>query len=368
MDIYKFYNNSILYKIRAITSCDMTKLFTIACMTNDIFVIKKLLSTDKHFNIDPISINIIFRMKFVELIKIIAVNKKIKFKVNPCFDTWIFNEDHIELLKILILNDKLSQICDIHTPKLLKTYAFKYIELIDILVKHFKYDINSTLLYACRYCENYDYIKALILSYRNNNIININNLMCEAATYGQLKIMKLIYSVYSNINHVMILNQSGSSKLYKNIEIIKYLHTKKLVTQQNFIQNECVDTACKCGNIEIVKYLIDDVGIKPITSNIKNGFLNKYIDIVKYLMRYNSIDLSFDNNALLKYAIENHDMELFKFLMLDFKVHVKYNNNVIFDLAFYAGNMKVIKFLMRNIKNAKIFITNSLDILDKIEF
>lgn len=189
-----------------------------------------------------------------------------------------------------------------------------------------------------------------------------NNLKC---------IKRLIYVINDINNNVIPLFNWNAKK--GNLNIVKYFVGNEILTAKKIRdlakgRMECLYLACKYGQIEVVKYLINNFNLKmgdirsPNGNNLAlyNASTNGHLDIVKYLVdntRLTIEDVCSKGNSILKStSIANH-FDIVKYFIEEFDLTINdicSNDNIIIKYACSHGNLNMVKYLLSKRKDGHI--------------
>lgn len=153
------------------------------------------------------------------------------------------------------------------------------------------------------------------------------------------------YNLYNNCN-IQSLNRSLNNACKNgDLDKVKYLLDSPQLTLKSEIQNnnyEGLVSASWEGNIEVVKYLLTNYDSKDKKlSNLalsKAASGNKH-ELMNFLLTSNEIpykaDLNQQSNAIFLEALHNHRLKLIKYLIFDLDItltpvieHLLKNNNI----------------------------------------
>ena len=83
--------------------------------------------------------------------------------------------------------------------------------------------------------------------------------------------------------------------------------------------NESLNKAIKAGNIDIVKYFIEEMEIQPTEADLNAAVANNNLELIKYLSQYKFVpDAGAVQNAIME-AIRRDDVELVKYYMANYE-------------------------------------------------
>lgn len=154
-----------------------------------------------------------------------------------------------------------------------------------------------------------------------------------------------------------------------NLEIVKYLIEDKKVKLSpgplevmsdfgiilQYGYDILVDNAAKSGNLELVKYLIENRNFQLTAYTVDNAAKSGNLNMVKYLIEEKRI---IPDDATLRYAIKSKNIEILKYLIDEKKVSFRES---ILRTAAADGNLQIVKYLVeeKGLKPDKITFGNA---------
>lgn len=208
-------------------------------------------------------------------------------------------------------------------------------------------------------CDKHFFIYKLH-SKRINDIWSLLHLACY---YGYMDIVKDLISIGANVNCV-----SSKGRLPIHYSILKKHDdiTKTLLSTRNIDisletnkQYNLLYFACKTGNLEITKYLVEIMNVLIGTPNKKTGgtsyhaaaYYNK-VECLKYLLKTN-IQYLYHKNihgfTILHSSAQNNSLECFKYLIEEIKFDPMTpgpNCKNAFEVAIESKSSDIIKYIL----------------------
>ncbi|KAJ3317035.1 hypothetical protein HDV06_002201, partial [Boothiomyces sp. JEL0866] len=173
-----------------------------------------------------------------------------------------------------------------------------------------------------------------MLSKRLHNSDTIQEILCLAATVGQIDVINLI-ETSNPVDHdslFLLACESDQLELAEhllpkvsngleglNLCIIHgYLEIIVSIVESNnvdltFDNNLFIRMACLYGHTKVAAYLLNDERVDPTANenqSLKNACKYGYLEIVKLLIQDERIDPLFENNIGLELAIANGHLEI----------------------------------------------------------
>jgi ankyrin repeat protein len=152
---------------------------------------------------------------------------------------------------------------------------------------------NSSYIKTAVYYKNVEMVKLLL---DNGALINRNFILCSDNGGSSLEMLKLLVSRGADLKsdyhgHSILQETMFNACKYSDIFTVKYLISIGAdIHKKNIYGDSCLLSACKCGNLEIIIFLIENgmdteyinknSTVMDVTSKNKNVieyFLNKYL-------------------------------------------------------------------------------------------
>ena len=146
-----------------------------------------------------------------------------------------------------------------------------------------------------------------------------------------------------------------------DLEIIKYLTEELNIdpSKNNYFSNSLLGIACLGGHLETVKYLMEERNIDPNKNNypgtgpLELACLVGHLEVVKYLIEEHNIDPNKNNystttNSPLYLACGKGDLEIVKYLIEKHNVDPKRNSigSTPLHIACSGGHVEIVKYLI----------------------
>ena len=231
--------------------------------------------------------------------------------------------------------------------------------------------------------EQFDYLLQhkldfLLIQYVRTGLSLTDYQIDKVATIRDLK-DKYVYNRLIRVNdfsqlkkkEYFLLNPAQKEKYYEKMNDVSKLNTavkygdlnkvrsvvdgKNTIEALDFIKGNLVDQAVKNGNLNVLKYFIEEKGIKPRTTLIKSSIESGQLDIVKYLLGDEVVDKEGNvyklENYVKEYQISKHavskaaeigNSDLVKYL-------VEKGGRIGVDAVTYAAksnNLDLVKYLI----------------------
>lgn len=132
--------------------------------------------------------------------------------------------------------------------------------------------------------------------------------------------------------------------IYNHYNVIKFLLEKGADPNTN--EGECIVTAAKIGNLEIVKLLLNKI---KYSNSIHNAFINaasrNYLHIIKFLYNNYDLNIQYEDNEALKLASRNNNLDIINYLI---EKGAKINDltRVLSEVIFFKNNIPIMKSLL----------------------
>ncbi len=212
-------------------------------------------------------------------------------------------------------------------------------------------DNNNPLRVACIY-GHLDIVKYLT-DEKELYINTYKHFFHAACTYGHLDIVKYLVEkgLYTFINNDTVLN------LYQNnyFDILKYLINIKKCDYNDIIYKSCGD-----GNLDMVKYLVEEQGLDIHMENERILYIaccNNNLDIVKYLVKHGA-KIYKKRKPIICDVCKSNNLDVLKYLVEERKYSIHMGNDLPLRNACKYGyyNLDVVKYLVEH--GADIHVNN----------
>lgn len=206
-----------------------------------------------------------------------------------------------------------------------KRFFLRVIYYISILKEEFKFDYTEG-----NFKEQYQLLK---------NNISMNKLLTEAASTGELSLVKFALKNRANLHFLQdaaLLYAAGQGHL----DIVKYL-----VEQGSNIPPYSLIESAAGGHFEVVKYLIEK-GSKPTGMALTRAILFGHTEIVKYLIE-NGAEIHSENDYAIRWAAKNGELELVKFL-IEKGANIHAENDYALLWAVEGGHFDIVQLLVEH--------------------
>lgn len=169
-------------------------------------------------------------------------------------------------------------------------------------------------------------------------------------------------------------------KFYEHFRKNNTLTIKKILLKHLLDKNQFFDMAfviaCTYGNLEIVKFLLNDIRFSSdrfktssvyfdrcILDGLISASTNGHITIVKLLLSEDNIDLVFNENALIKKVAGSKHLEILKLILEDKRFKTFFNRCGIEPLVWASSNGydAVVKLLLTDDEVQPYSIVQALD-------
>ncbi|EFA75334.1 hypothetical protein PPL_11410 [Heterostelium album PN500] len=221
----------------------------------------------------------------------------------------------------------------------------------------------------CKCFETLKYLVDLVkpiskTEYRHE--IQFNNILCCAAEYGSLEMVKYICTEFEKkrLNYYQALVKAPLSG---DLEMIKYLHEKLENCDQtrlpiSFEEGVSFDSAAKKGRIHMIEWLAENRSNDREESTMYGSAIEGgHLHVVQYLLDINEplrVSPSLEYDSLFDYSIYCNQLEIAKLL---------YHNNIresqvpLMDFAACHGNIEMLKWMKENttIRGSDIVMDNA---------
>jgi len=240
-----------------------------------------------------------------------------------------------EYVKI-ILNDKRKnhQINPAinNNDAIIRASTLGYVGVVKELLKDSRVDpsaINNKAIRLASMNGQHEVIKELLKDSRVNPSVNGNNPINEASARGYYKVVELLLKVgpndqFPNRKKVNPFTFEGKAFLEASrkghIEVVKILYDEIIKTEQInrvWLFDKALDLAYEEGRTEIVKFLLKNESLDPSSNDnyaIKTAVKNGHTELVKELLKDDRIDPTVDSNDSIKIAFRRNFFEVVKVL------------------------------------------------------
>ena len=252
------------------------------------------------------------------------------------------NEVYIEIDKCPIHNEDYTAICDCD-----RIYCDK---CEDLCVDHIKYDNIE---------EWKKYVLLQIDEFRNKLNNKINGLKCviELINDNDKPAVKQLEDIIDTIL-VYIVHIESFNQLIDNIPISTIIKRKnKLLNTIIDISNDIINSE-DIPNIEYINIILDNGADIHCGSDIahsksydeyvlRRASENGYLDIVKSFIKYNTVDIHYDNELILRSASRYGHLELVEYL-ISHNADVHAENDEALRSASSNGHLAVVELLLKH--------------------
>jgi ankyrin repeat protein len=225
-----------------------------------------------------------------------------------------------------------------------------------------KYD--EALIQGARYGN----LEVVSYVYENKSPLpeHIDSAFRRAASNGHLQIIIYLLDVVKS-KHVDIQAAGARAVIGNQLPVLKYLVSMGLDPQ--CYSNIFLESAAKCGNIDIIKYLMDNCKIPNVTNiclvSIESGQLN----LVKYFVN-NGFDVKTNGNNALKKAMQFGHLDIAKYFVemgcnmahdldilgtaavgnhldiIKYFANLGYNTSFCLNIGAKYGNFEIVKYAL----------------------
>ena len=284
----------------------------------------------------------------------------IKYKANKVIlgkRYTLYNEEDMDRLINIGMNiHDLSELALINVCKEGSINKIKY------LVKkgaNIHIENEKPLIISCRE-GNLDIVKYLVEQGADIHVDN-NNPLRVACINGHLDIVKYIVEeqgVDINTDEYLF----NMACIYGNLDIVKYLVKKGLWV---FINNDTLLKLYKNKYFDILKYLIE---IKKCDCNeiIYKSCGDGNLDMVKYLVEEQGLDIHIENERILYVACCNGHLDIVKYLVEKGAKIYKKRKPILCDVC-KSNNLEVLKYLVEERKYS-IHMENDLPLRNACKY
>ena len=153
------------------------------------------------------------------------------------------------------------------------------------------------------------------------------------------------------VNLLKFCDKSHLFPLLLTSKWIKDLTWRHLIDFLNIDLNELYAESCMDGNLEIVKFLLQDSRVEPDYHDNETVYLaSKYghSEIVKFLLKNPDIDPSYGNNEPIAYSSYLGHIEVVRVLLEDSRVDPNADENEAIVSASNRGHIKIVKLFLKD--------------------
>ena len=172
----------------------------------------------------------------------------------------------------------------------------------------------------------------------------INNIFTIASKNGHLNIVMYLHrELEADINCDDGLPVRFAS-FFGHFDVVMYLCENGATIESNY--NSAVEWACQNGHLEIVKYLVNEMGADILNSNYCSLlWASEYghLPVVKYLCEA-GVDFQMYNELPIKRASQNGHYEVVKYLC-ELGADFRSDNDHTIRWASWSGHLPVVKYL-----------------------
>jgi hypothetical protein len=266
-----------------------------------------------------------------------------------------------------------KMICDAINDDHLLYYCKNEIAKLLLLSDHHVFkNKNSISQYLGSLCESWDtedlvniiltkYISDIEQPYKSQCLVNV--VVSGYITNLELFLSRFHYDV--DELSLIVEKAYGDRDFYARSDIIETLCDYGLT--DNCKNKVILDCACKTSNSKVVKMLLDDPNIDPCAENYKalrTSFKcrnsTEQFEVIKLFLNNPKVDPYFENGFLLTEAV-GLDTILFRRLIEECSLDLFYNDNAVIKYAERKGSLSNIKFIYKDSKVKKML--NLMDII-----
>ncbi len=173
-----------------------------------------------------------------------------------------------------------------------------------------------------------------------------------AASWGNIKIVKLLIKYGENIRSVDISNSIRAAVEYKHINVLKFLF--KDFDDPYVIENEfLLQTSAKNGDFHTIKFLVEyllknNIDLDIIDSALEYAVSENHIDIVNYLLDNGGDVNTWDEfqGSLLEIAVTKQYVDMLE-LLFKFDVDIPTDNeDEVWNVATKQDNITIVSMLL----------------------
>uniref|UniRef100_A0A6G6AB27 Ankyrin repeat-containing protein n=1 Tax=Borely moumouvirus TaxID=2712067 RepID=A0A6G6AB27_9VIRU len=169
------------------------------------------------------------------------------------------------------------------------------------------------------------------------DICHRNHALDIACEYGHIDIIKYLIENDTNVKNSALFNASINGHL----GVVIYLTDYGLK-----INEEMFDFICATGQIEIIKYIINNgTDISMYTQTLKRSIACGKLEVIKYLVE-NYVSIKKIDNALLQACFRGF-LDIVQYLV-DCGANIHAKNNWAIISASEFGHLEVVKYLVKN--------------------
>jgi len=345
----------------------------------------------KHINIVPIvhqndELNNYIRISFeyTNILMLKTLRKYFSFELELIHFNYAHINECINLIKYLYKNNFLIKINFVNVISL-DSYliTFNMIKFLEQYVKFTRQDFikimkkkNFWLSNDCFYIIKYLYIHSILLE-KDIKINNDNHYMYGLFCEGKnINVIKYLYKKSLLTKECFKFNDFYYCRIScarNNLSTLEFLHKEVGLTKEDFqIANNCICyIACNNNRIDIIKYLHKEIGLTKEDFQTHNNELcesvcaNNHIDIVEYLhkeVKFTKEDFK-SRQYLLQQICSYGHVNVVKYLHKEIgftKEEFEVNNNEALDRACECREYEVVKYLLQDV-NVNINIKKPVD-------
>ncbi|KAK8836022.1 hypothetical protein M9Y10_040222 [Tritrichomonas musculus] len=155
-------------------------------------------------------------------------------------------------------------------------------------------------------------------------------------------LLNIEYKEISNEKKIEIDNYEKMHKYEFNI-IKTLLDSKFFISYVQISDMPIIDYACSTGNIDLVKYLINERGIEVNQKHLESACSSGNLELVRYLIEKRKLNA---DKSLLKHVCYSGSIDLVNYILDTCKINFKEVKTLsIFEYACYSKNLKFFKHL-----------------------
>jgi hypothetical protein len=179
--------------------------------------------------------------------------------------------------------------------------------------------ILSPLAMAANKSENLDIFKTIYNDPRVGELKKLDDKVFMAAAHNLKN--NTIFAILMNDKRVSIENinagllyciVNNNTEAFMMLTLYKYYNTAGLYVGVNLGDNNnvLITNACAYDNVEIVKYLLNNINVDPTVQQdnpLFHAVDRGYVEVVKLLLNDPRVNPSNNNNVAIKLAIQKYD-------------------------------------------------------------
>ncbi len=306
-----------------------------------------------------------FKIEYIETLykKLIHKNNKI------IFEEWMDkqNKNVLNIIFILLKKDYEKELKGV----LLYNLYFELIynnefEKIQYLIDNYNLDLsipdNQPLHLTIR-LDNYFLFDFLI---KDNNVLsNLDHLtLYICCIYKKFNYFKYIIE---NINKVFDLQHYRTGLFYAcengSYKIVEYILSKNIIQNPTQDNRNYLSAAISSGNLNLIKYLIEDVGFSIKNNNqlaLRIACEKEHIHVVRYLLTIEDIEPDLSESYCLRISCKKNNISIVKLLLDDGRVNPQDANYESFIICCKFGYLDILELLVKHNKLMDLKFQNNI--------